>query len=84
MASQVTEREARQVAAQAREGEWKLPSFGKDLFLGRLRLDLIRPQPRLDAEAVERGERFLERLRAFSSSASTRCRSSATRGSPTR
>ena len=55
MATQVTEREARQVAEEAREGEWKLPSFGNDLFLGNLRLDLIHPQPLLDAEAVERG-----------------------------
>src|SRR5688572_15614541 len=65
MATEITEREARQVAEEAREGDWRLPSFGKDLFLGRLRLDLIHPQPRLDAGAVERGERFLERLRAF-------------------
>src|SRR5919198_5162063 len=65
MATHITEREARQVAEAAREGEWKLPSFGKDLFLGRLRLDLIHPQPRLDAAAVDRGERFLRRLRAF-------------------
>jgi alkylation response protein AidB-like acyl-CoA dehydrogenase len=65
MATQITEREARKVAEEAREGEWRLPSFGRDLFLGRLRLDLIHPQPRLDAAAVERGERFLERLRAF-------------------
>jgi alkylation response protein AidB-like acyl-CoA dehydrogenase len=65
MATQISEREARRVAEAAREGEWKLPSFGKDLFLGALRLDLIHPQPRLDAEAVDKGERFLRRLRAF-------------------
>src|SRR3954471_3034252 len=65
MATEITEREARQVAEAAREGEWRLPSFGKDLFLGRLRLDLIHPQPRLDAAAVDNGERFLRRLRAF-------------------
>src|SRR5262245_24136472 len=65
MATHITEREARQVAEAAREGEWKLPSFGKDLFLGRLRLDLIHPQPKLDAAAVEKGERFLGDLRAF-------------------
>src|SRR5919197_3240037 len=65
MATEITEREARQVAEAAREGEWRLPSFGKDLFLGRLRLDLIHPQPRLDIEAVEKGERFLARLRSF-------------------
>lgn len=30
----------------ARETEWMLPSFGKELFLGNFRLDLIHPQPR--------------------------------------
>ncbi|HTE58961.1 MAG TPA: acyl-CoA dehydrogenase family protein [Solirubrobacteraceae bacterium] len=61
----MTERQAREVAEAAREREWKLPSFGKELFLGNFRLDLISPQPRLDAAAVERGEEFLARLRAF-------------------
>jgi alkylation response protein AidB-like acyl-CoA dehydrogenase len=65
MATDVSEREARQVAEAAREREWKLPSFGKELFLGNFRLDLIHPQPRLDAEAVAKGERFLARLREF-------------------
>src|ERR1700754_2113332 len=61
----VSEREARQVAEAAREQEWKLPSFGKELFLGNFRLDLIHPQPRLDAAATEKGEAFLARLREF-------------------
>jgi alkylation response protein AidB-like acyl-CoA dehydrogenase len=65
VATQVSEREAREVAEAAREREWKLPSFGKELFLGNLRLELIHPQPRLEAEAVEKGERFLEELRRF-------------------
>jgi alkylation response protein AidB-like acyl-CoA dehydrogenase len=65
MATDVTEREARQVAEDAREGEWKLPSFGRDLFLGKLDLGLIHPQPKLDPAAVERGEAFLEDLRSF-------------------
>ena len=65
MSTEVTERQARAVAEAARESEWKLPSFGKELFLGNFRLDLISPQPRLDAAAVERGEAFLERLGAF-------------------
>jgi alkylation response protein AidB-like acyl-CoA dehydrogenase len=60
----VSEQEAREVAEAARETEWKLPSFGKQLFLGDFRLDLIHPQPRLDPEAVEKGERFLEELKA--------------------
>src|SRR5436309_14396040 len=61
----VSEREARQVAEAAREQEWTLPSFGRELFLGRFGLDLIHPQPRLDAAATEKGERFLAGLRAF-------------------
>src|SRR3954462_5763310 len=58
----VSERESRQVAEAARESEWTLPSFGRELFLGRFRLHLIHPQPRLDAEAPNKGERFLARL----------------------
>src|SRR5215211_5286722 len=65
VASQVSEQQARQVAEAAREQEWKLPSFGKELFLGNFRLDLIHPQPRLSPEAVEKGEAFLAKLRAF-------------------
>ena len=61
----VTEREARQVAEAAREQDWRKPSFAKELFLGRFRLDLIHPHP-LPADAdVERGEAFLARLREF-------------------
>ena len=62
---QVSEKEARQVAEAAREAEWKLPSFGKELFLGNFRLDLIHPQPKLSAAAVEKGERFIAELRTF-------------------
>ncbi len=61
----VSEKEAREVAEAARETDWKLPSFGKELFLGNFRLDLIHPQPRLDPAAVEKGETFLARLRSF-------------------
>ena len=65
MSSNVSERQAREVAEAARESEWKLPSFGKELFLGNFRLDLIHPQPQLDPAAVEKGERFLAQLREF-------------------
>jgi hypothetical protein len=63
--SQVSEKQARQVAEAARESEWTLPSFGKELFLGNFRLDLIHPQPTLDADAVAKGDAFLAELRAF-------------------
>jgi alkylation response protein AidB-like acyl-CoA dehydrogenase len=65
MATNVSEKEARQVAEAAREQDWKLPSFGKELFLGNLRIDLIHPQPKLDPAAVEKGEKFLAELRQF-------------------
>ena len=65
MATQISEKEARQVAESAREQGWEKPSFGKQLFLGNLRLDLIHPQPKLDPAAIAQGEAFLARLRAF-------------------
>ncbi|MFF6991129.1 acyl-CoA dehydrogenase family protein [Streptomyces sp. NPDC010273] len=61
----VTEREARQVAEAAREQDWRKPSFAKELFLGRFRLDLIHPHPLPAAEDAERGEEFLAKLRVF-------------------
>ena len=45
----VTEVEARAVAEAARETDWAKPSFAKELYLGRLRLDLIHPHPRRTA-----------------------------------
>ena len=61
----VTEREARQVAEAAREQDWRKPSFAKELFLGRFRLDLIHPHPLPAAEDSRRGEEFLAKLRVF-------------------
>ncbi|WAZ24473.1 acyl-CoA dehydrogenase family protein [Streptomyces cinnabarinus] len=61
----VTEREARQVAEAAREQDWRKPSFAKELFLGRFRLDLIHPHPMPTDEATQRGEEFLAKLRDF-------------------
>ncbi|MEU1590105.1 acyl-CoA dehydrogenase family protein [Micromonospora sp. NPDC005710] len=64
-AGQVSEKEARQVAEAARESTWDRPSFGKELFLGRFRLDLIDPWPQPDPDEVARAEEFLGRFRAF-------------------
>ncbi|RAJ63534.1 hypothetical protein K378_03649 [Streptomyces sp. Amel2xB2] len=61
----VSEREAREVAEAAREQDWRKPSFAKEMFLGRFRLDLIHPHPEPDAEDVQRGEEFLTKLRDF-------------------
>jgi alkylation response protein AidB-like acyl-CoA dehydrogenase len=61
----VGERESRKVAEEAREVGWHRPSFGKQLFLGDFRLELIYPHPRPSKEASQRGEEFCARLREF-------------------
>ncbi|MDT0341089.1 acyl-CoA dehydrogenase family protein [Streptomyces litchfieldiae] len=60
----VSEREARRVAEAARERDRHRPSFAGELFLGRLRLDLIHPRPAPDLAGAE-GDQFLDRLREF-------------------
>ncbi|UJA21169.1 acyl-CoA dehydrogenase [Thermoleophilia bacterium SCSIO 60948] len=65
MAVNVSEKEAREVAEEARETEWKLPSFGKEMYLGNFRPDLISPQPKTDPEKAKRGEEFLAKLEKF-------------------
>jgi hypothetical protein len=60
-----SEQHARQVAEEARETRWDRPSFGKELFLGRFRLDLIHPHPRPDDESRKIGEEFLTTLEKF-------------------
>ncbi|MGW5237866.1 acyl-CoA dehydrogenase family protein [Monashia sp. NPDC004114] len=59
-----TESEARALAEAARESEWSRPSFAKGIYLGRFDLSLIHPHPRGADDDVERGEAFLEKLRA--------------------
>ena len=61
-----TEKEARDVAEAARESEWSGPSFVRELFLGRFRLDLIHPHPVSDDPAERaRAAPFLAKLREF-------------------
>ena len=63
--AQVSEKEARAVAEEARESGWSEPSFAKELFLGRFRLDLIHPHPRSSEDDARRGAEFLERLAEY-------------------
>ena len=93
MSTEVSERQSREVAEAAREAEWKLPSFAKELFLGRVPL---RPDPspaaagargRREGGAVPRaaarvpGERGRSARR---SSATPRSRTASSRGSSAR
>ncbi|PSK97882.1 hypothetical protein CLV30_12139 [Haloactinopolyspora alba] len=61
----VDEREARRVAEAARETRWDRPSFAKELYLGRFRLDLIHPHPRTPADDAARADAFHDRLRTL-------------------
>ncbi|GLY66140.1 acyl-CoA dehydrogenase family protein [Amycolatopsis taiwanensis] len=61
----VTEKEARAIAEEARESGWRKPSFAKELYLGRFRLDLIHPHPRPTTEATAKAEGFLTQLREY-------------------
>src|SRR2546421_9954032 len=61
----VTAYHAREVAEAAREQEWTAPSFVRELFEGRLRMDLIHPFPTISAEEEARARPFLEKLAAF-------------------
>ncbi len=65
MPETVTEKQSRELAEQSRQTEWEKPSFAKELFLGRFRLDLIHPHPVPSEEERARGEEFLATLRAF-------------------
>jgi len=62
---EISEREARQVAEDARETEWTLPSFVREMYLGRLRMDLIDPFPPPQKDDGERGKEFMRKFEAF-------------------
>src|SRR6476620_1063847 len=65
MATDTGYTEARAISEGAREKDWKLPSFGKGLYLGDFQPELISPQPDMPAEVVEKGELFLATLGAY-------------------
>jgi alkylation response protein AidB-like acyl-CoA dehydrogenase len=56
--------EARKVAEEARESEWKAPSFLKQIFLGSFRLDLVHPFPEKPPERPE-FRSFMDRMERF-------------------
>src|ERR1700754_3936915 len=60
-----SEKEARDVAEAARESEWSGPSFVRELFLGRFRLDLIHPHPIEDPNEAARAKPFFDKLEEF-------------------
>lgn len=63
--SPVSEDEARRVAEEAREKEWDRPSFLRETFLGKCRMDLVYPFP--DAIGIDRPEfqEFYNAMKTF-------------------
>jgi hypothetical protein len=59
------ERRSLEVAEAAREQEWKQPSFVGEIFMGRLRTDLVFPFPEQDPQDRSAGDAVLERLKTF-------------------
>lgn len=57
-----SEAEARDVAESAREQTWENPSFAAEMFLGRLRMDLIDPYPADPAEDLPEFNDFMGKL----------------------
>jgi alkylation response protein AidB-like acyl-CoA dehydrogenase len=57
------ELEARKIAESGRQTEWHLPSFGKELYLGHFRPDLISPFPEESPEVAARTAEFVARVR---------------------
>ncbi len=56
---------ALEVVESARETEWEHPSFVAELFMGRLRSDLISPYPLQSEEDRQIGDAYIKQLEAF-------------------
>ncbi|PLX93833.1 MAG: DNA polymerase II [Desulfuromonas sp.] len=59
------EKRSLEVAEAAREQQWQKPSFVGELFMGRLRPELIFPFPEQDPQDRRDGDEILARLKSF-------------------
>jgi alkylation response protein AidB-like acyl-CoA dehydrogenase len=57
--------EALEITEAAREAEWRYPSIVAELFMGRVRSDLIFPYPEQDEADRRIGDEFIARLETF-------------------
>ena len=58
-------REAFEVAEEAREATWEKPSFASDLFMGRVRTELLFPFPDQSEQDRIEGDAFIARVEKF-------------------
>lgn len=59
------ERQAMEVAEEAREAQWQHPSFCAELFAGNFRFDLLYPFPEQDAEDKRKGSDYIQKIMRF-------------------
>lgn len=57
--------EALEVTEAARQADWHLPSFMAELFMGRLRTELVFPYPEQSAEDRRIGDAYLAQVESF-------------------
>ncbi len=55
---------AMELAEEAREKDWKFPSFTAEMFRGNFRWDLLHPYPMQSAEDKRIGDEFIAKLKA--------------------
>ncbi len=55
---------AMDLAEEARQTEWKFPSFTAELFRGKFRWDLMHPYPAQDPEDKKAGDEYIAKIRA--------------------
>jgi alkylation response protein AidB-like acyl-CoA dehydrogenase len=65
LGQEASERESLRTVEAAREREWHAPSFLRELFLGRLRLDLLEPDSAPDRLWRPEFQRFYDALQRF-------------------
>ena len=58
-------KEALEIAEDAREKEYRHPSFGSDLFMGKFTPSMLFPFPRQSAEDKKIGDEFVKKLGAY-------------------
>ncbi|MCX8064361.1 MAG: acyl-CoA dehydrogenase family protein [Candidatus Hydrogenedentes bacterium] len=56
---------AMELAEEAREKEWKFPSFTAEMFRGRFRWDLVHPYPEQSEEDKKAGDEMIEKIKAM-------------------
>ncbi len=64
-AQRADEKRSLEVAEEAREKEWQKPSFVSELFMGRLRAELLFPFPQQSPADRQAGDAVLTKLQTF-------------------